>query len=206
MRSKTQKLTWALLLASVLTNGCASGTMSIQSRPEGATVAKLNSSGQATILGKTPLIIDNKHMDAGLTRLQVSQSGYFQEHVLLPPTSTMTAKGELFVELSPVDGTNGDQLIERGKELSSFSKSISQIQHLINKRELPAALTRIEVLLTQYPSASVLYDLQGNVHFLSGKMKDALTSYEKSLTLYNDNPETKRMVDRLKTMNIGRAN
>ncbi len=179
--------------------------MTIQSRPEGATVAKLNTSGQPTVLGKTPLELANKDMDGGLTRLQVSQPGYFQEYVLVPPTSTLPAKSKLFVELSPVDGSKGEGN-DRGLELSSFSKSISQIQLMISKRELPTALTRIEVLLTQYPNVSILYDLQGNAHFLAGKIKDALISYEKSLSLYNENPETKRMVDRLKTMAAGRTN
>jgi predicted negative regulator of RcsB-dependent stress response len=75
---------------------------------------------------------------------------------------------------------------------------IQKIYSHIRQSQLEEALGLTEKLIAEYPHASFFLDLKGSIQVLQGKKTEAISSYERSLQISSDNPETMSILSDLK--------
>ncbi len=210
----------ALLLLNGLLTSCATGRLELSSIPDGSSVQLISNRGEIKSLGKTPLSLDMQGLfqnASDFAMVRVEKDGYFSQGFVIPRTS-LPANHEISVSLeqkpeikapeapptTPV-AVELDKCSQLSKEnLTRLSKGVAVVQSLILKRDFEVAKVRIAGLIADFPYISVLYDLQGNIHYLQKNYSEAVVAYEKSLELEPENMETGFIVKKLRAQ-LGRS-
>ncbi len=205
---KTKHFITILMMVSLLMS-CASGELRIEAMPENSDVFIINAAGNEQRVGSTPLNIASPNLfrSGDLVKLSIRKQG-FQSHNVYIPRTMIPSKGELSVSLieSPssqslrqtdIEGIANCEAISQST-INTISRAVAAVQTLIMRGEYATAEIRLANLLSEHPYISVLYDLQGNVHYLQKRYDKALTSYETSLKLQPNSVETTFMVKKLR--------
>lgn len=192
-----------------LLSACVSGEMRISAVPDGSDVFVISPSGNEQRIGATPINVAAQNLFRGsdVVRVSIRKEGYLSQSIYIPRTS-IPSKGELSVTLvanpdvpgmqqNDIEGIANCENISQAN-INKISRAVASVQTLIMRREYQTAEIRLANLISEHPYVSVLYDLQGNVHYLQKRYTQALDSYETSLKLQPDSVETTFMVKRLR--------
>lgn len=193
------KIKQALLIPSlVYLASCASGSLKVTTVPEKADVFMAYDGGQATRVGETPLNIAGELLSrkkGSYVSLLLKKEGYQTESVVVP-TSYFGA--DLAITSKMDEYKLSMQCHDQTQALQKVSKGTASVQSLISANRLGEALQQVDALLSEYYNLSVLYDLKGNILYLTKDLNGALGAYERSLELDPSNTDTMRMRTKLR--------
>jgi predicted negative regulator of RcsB-dependent stress response len=79
----------------------------------------------------------------------------------------------------------------------NIGRMLKTVYLQINTRDYVKALKTIDDLIEDFPKSAIFYDIKGSIHVLRGEKNLAKGSYQKSLSLNANSPETKAALDRL---------
>jgi len=175
--------------------------LSIQSDKVAKVFIKDLETDQTEELGATPFKISMKELveknkNAEWMMLIISAPGHAIEHVLVP--SNTSTRVNLDLKLKAVEWWNDPSKLVSSQVVNSIGKMIQKIYSNIRQSQLEEALGLTEKLIAEYPHTSFLLDLKGSIQVLQGKKADAISSYERSLQISSDNPETMSILSDLK--------
>ncbi len=191
----------------IVLNGCVSGQLSVTSVPANSVVIVKDSGGDIKTTGETPLALDldeSFFAQTDFVHLQAQKEGYVPLNFIIPKTFfvsnhslNITLKKEENNAAEAFEKIDQCQQISK-KSLNELGKGIAIAQSNMMKKEWQIASLKIDDLISNFPFVSVLYDLQGNIHYLKKNFDEALLSYEKSLAVDPQNVETAIMVRKLR--------
>ena len=188
------------LLLSML--ACQKSTLSIVTTPEQVMVSIVDpESGLSKDVGQTPLTIDEKTelpasiRDSQIWGITLSKRGHVVEHVLLDRATNSKFKITSNLKKSSEWVGEDNQIV--GEMANRIGRSLRDTYHQINARDYPTAMKTIEVLIQNFPSTAIFYDIKGSIHMLRGEREAAVSSYKSSLQLNPDSPETRAALTRL---------
>ena len=184
--------------------GCASSKIKLHSEPREVEVFLVEANQAPKSLGSTPVNLESDDFnwgDSNSIQLRFQKEGYETENIILPKTKvTANFKINTFMQEEKKNLACQDQ----SQSLRKVADAIAKSQNYIYKKQMAKAKILLESLIIDYPNLSVLYDLLGNVYYLEKDLKSSLEAYKKSLSLWPNNLETKRMILRLENiMNVG---
>ncbi len=177
--------------------------LSITSNPPEAEISYLTKNKEYKVLGKTPFSLSPADLkiindeNSQFAAFQIKKSGHAIETLLLDLRSSRSV--EYFASLKPIDVWNNKEQEISSAAANSLARKIQQINHHVLKRDHVSALSRTEALIQQFPKASSFYDMRGSILLLMGKKSEAISSYEKSLSINPDNSEAKKVLHLLET-------
>ena len=188
------------LLLSML--ACQKSTLSIVTTPEQVMVSIVDpESGLSKDVGQTPLTIDEKTelpasiRDSQIWGITLSKRGHVVEHVLLDRATNSKFKITSNLKKSSEWVGEDNQIV--GEMANRIGRSLRDTYHQINARDYSTAMKTIEVLIQNFPSTAIFYDIKGSIHMLRGEREAAVSSYKSSLQLNPDSPETRAALTRL---------
>lgn len=193
------------LFIAIVLQGCSSAMLSVRSVPEGAQVLIVSEGRQPVNIGKTPLTSDQQKLLAQggkSVQLQIQKEGYYSESFLIPKnifSSNIQISSVLREHKTPNSCTQQTFVI------GDIVKKVARAQQLTQTQKYDQALQLLNNLVIENDGLSVVYDLLGNVYYLSGQLQQALDAYEKSLQIDNNSAETQRMVTKLRSIVSGRS-
>jgi tetratricopeptide (TPR) repeat protein len=82
--------------------------------------------------------------------------------------------------------------------VSEIVSKLVNLENLIKARNFPVAQTVIADLKTKYPQVAAVYFASGTTNFLLNKKTMAAADLEKGLELEPENPEAKKLLQRIK--------
>jgi len=190
------------LILALLNYSCQRSTLTIVTVPEKATVSIIDpDSGLAKEIGKTPLLINEKTpLPAGVRDAQVwgitlSKKGHVLEHIFVD--RAINSK----ISVSTTLKRNSDWFEEGGQAVGELAgkigRSLKDVFRLIHARQYSEAMKIIENLTSDFPNTAIFYDIKGSLHLLKGERDAAISSYQKSLKINPDAPETRKALERL---------
>ncbi|NOT78163.1 MAG: hypothetical protein HOP07_04075 [Bacteriovoracaceae bacterium] len=164
---------------------CSTSTVvKFQSSPSDAEVSVIDTTGVATVIGKTPLNsteIDvfknsNRH-----SQVRIKKEGFLDNEIILMK-STFGSEIAVNVQLKKDETVQniGEQSISQEKVASSIARANGLIQSK-NFIEAESVMTNF---VEQFPSVSVGFDYLGNIYFLQKKYAKALKNYWLSKDYY----------------------
>lgn len=204
LRPKFNRFNWWLTVSIALAlSGCASSGLNVQSTPEGADVLVVRP-GQAPMkLGKTPLVVPSSSISGdSAAQLVLEKNGFGSQSVLLPNTM-LPSRADVYVNMR--ESALPLACVQQTEATNEVTRGVLQAQSEIIRKNYDNAETLLRNLALKYPNISVVFDLLGNVHYLKKDLGNALTAYEKSNELSPGNPETVRMVERLRIIRSNRV-
>lgn len=194
-------LVFSLTLFQSLTS-CSSSSSRARfvSFPEGATVAQRDKDGNVRVLGKTPLEVPVSRLNSqgDMSAIIFSRDGYFDQHFAMVLKGGQTNVDITAKLISRTEDTSTK--VVRGQH-EKLAQLVAKAHNLITSRRLEEAESILQSVTRDYPSVSVSYDLLGNISYLRKDLGRALSYYEQSLKLNPENPETQRIVNRLRSTN-----
>lgn len=175
--------------------------LEIKSQPEGASVLLTQADGKQVELGTTPLKLSfdaNEVKSAkrdGLLSFTITKAGFVPQKILLDTSTRKQVELEVtMVELATWTNPDSETASQHAERLIG---KIQQVNRLMSQRQLPEALDKIDVLIAQYPKASVLFSMKGSLQLLLGQKQAAIASYQQCLAINKDNVEAKKMLEKL---------
>jgi tetratricopeptide (TPR) repeat protein len=152
-------------------------------------------------LGTTPLQVSqadlkDKSQNADWIYLDISAPGYVPEHIVLPREAASSQK--IRISLKQVEWWNDPSRGLGSRIVQQVGVNFQKIYRSIRQGKFDDALTQVESVIKEYPQTSILYDIRGSIYVLKGSMDSAISSYERSLQLSSDNPETSKILEQLK--------
>ncbi len=205
LRMKTFNTVFAFLLLASLFS-CArirpiESDLSIQSDKVAKVSLKGPESDELIELGSTPLKLSiqelhDKNKNADWIMLVISAPGHAVEHIILPADAS--TKINLDLKLKPIEWWNDPSKVVPSQVVNHVGKFIQKIYSHIRQSQLEEALGLCEKLISEFPHTSFLLDLKGSIQVLQGKKAEAISSYERSLQISSDNPETMSILSDLK--------
>lgn len=152
-------------------------------------------------LGQTPFKISQsdlaeKSENADWVYLVVAAPGFVPEHILLPKEASSSQK--IRINLKQVEWWNDPSKGLGSRIVQQVGINFQKIYRFIRQGKLDDALTQVESVISEYPQTAILYDIRGSIFVLKGARDSAIGSYERSLQLSSDNPETAKILDQLK--------
>ncbi|MBP9674487.1 MAG: tetratricopeptide repeat protein [Bacteriovoracaceae bacterium] len=209
-----------LSLSLFILMSCSSGSLlKVESSPEGADVYVVRAGQAPAKIGQTPLSLNDKLIpeifDTEVTLL-IEKAEHETQTVLLPKT-TLKTKGRLFAVLNekkkpevPVEiEGNKDQTpqinIITSQDSNEIASSIARAQHLLAGRNYTEAEILLIQMTNKFPQIYVAHDLLGNVYYLKKDLLKAAKSYRRSLDIWPNNFETKKVYDKITKMLGSRA-
>lgn len=188
-----RKSVFALCSLSLAFIGCAQGNIRVNTVPEAAEVFAGYDGSQPTKVGQTPLKLEGDFISrkrGSFVTLTLRKEGYQTETVVLP-TSHLGA--DLNVTSKLEEYKMSLQCHDQNTAIQKVSRGTASVQYLIKAGRYSEALGQIDVLLSEFPGVSVLYDLKGNVLYLSKDLSGALAAYDKSVEIDPNNSDTQRI-------------
>lgn len=126
----------------------------------------------------------------------VQAPGYAAENIIL--LSNQSTAMDLKIKLKPIEWWNDSTKAMSSHVINQIGKIIQKIYINIRQGKLDEALEMTEKLIHEYPHASFLLDIKGSIQVLQGHKAEAISSFERSLQLSSDNPETISILKDLK--------
>jgi tetratricopeptide (TPR) repeat protein len=205
LRMNTFKFLFSILLIASLFS-CSQlrptqAEISIQTDKVAKVALKDPQTEQIEEIGMTPLKMSmkdlvEKNKGSEWMMLIISAPGYAVEHLLIP--SYASTKINLDLKLKPIEWWNDPSKLVSSQVINTTGKMIQKIYSHIRQSQLDEALGLTEKLIAEYPHASFFLDLKGSIQVLQGKKAEAISSYERSLQISSDNPETMSILSDLK--------
>jgi hypothetical protein len=156
-------------------------------------------------LGPTPF-----HMELNQIRPMIDQSewiyfvvrspGFVMENILLAAKQKLAV--DIKLKLRPIEWWNDPSNTLPSHIVNQMGRQIQKVYLNIRQGKLDDALSSIEQLILEYPSAAFFHDLKGTILLLLGKKKEAASSYQRSLQISSDNIETIKILNDLKLEGI----
>lgn len=128
--------------------------------------------------------------------LVVSAPGYATENIIVP--ANQKANLSIKFKLQPIEWWNDSSKSLPSVVINQIGKQIQRTYINIRQGKLDEALSTVEKIIAEYPQAPFLLDLKGSILVLQGKSNDAISSYERSLQISSDNPDTVKTLNELK--------
>ncbi len=128
--------------------------------------------------------------------LIISSPGHVTENVIIP--ANQKANLNLKLKLQPIEWWNDSSKLLPSHVINQIGKQIQKIYINLRQGKLDEALALAEKIISEYPHAPFLLDLKGSIQVLQGKINDAISSYERSIQISSDNPETVKILNDLK--------
>ncbi len=152
-------------------------------------------------LGPAPFKINLKELreksgQSEWIQLVVQAPGYAPENIILPANQSTAM--DLKIKLKPIEWWNDTTKSMSSHVINQMGKIIQKIYINIRQGKLDEALGMTEKLIVEYPQASFLLDMKGSIQVLQGHKSEAISSFERSLQLSSDNPETISILKDLK--------
>lgn len=162
----------------------------LSSYPDGANVAIKDQSGRIKSLGVTPLLAE---LPEEPVTLVFSKEGFDESQILVSLSDGEKAD---FLARLKSDAPSRDP--ETFSKVDRLGRDLVRAHNLMGTKKYSEAEALLSQLTREFPMVSVSYDLLGNLAYLERDSSRALKNYEKSLSINPENPETRRMVQRLK--------
>lgn len=176
-------------------------SLSINSSPAEAKISILTSDGNYKELGTTPFksqeTLGNDKSDFII--LKIEKSGYSPEILHLEKQNHKSI--EYRAVLKELDTWNDKDLEKSSFVANKLASKMQNINALVWKKDYDKALLGIKALIEQYPKASTFFDIEGSIYLLRNQKKEAIASYERSLSLEPNKVETKKIIQKLKENN-----
>jgi tetratricopeptide (TPR) repeat protein len=187
----------------LMSAGCTSSRIRIESDPGQAQVSWVRSGGVVQNLGKTPMEVDKSMVGDLFSRpvlLQIQKDGYLSDTIFVP-VSHVGVRADVTTKLSQTSLPLGCSDAEQA--LDEVSSGVAEIQNLIWKKDYDLAMRQGNALLGKFPKVATLYGLMGNLYYLKRDTASALDFYKKAKTLNPSNRETIKMIEKLQTIRGG---
>lgn len=181
--------------------GCSTQTLRVQTAPEGADVTILVSGRSPQKMGKTPLELTSKSNPEIFTQsfqVQVSKDGYQPQTALIPKAATTGSTGRINFNLE--DTTLPKVCQGQEDSFNEMARGVAEVSTNVQRKKYQEASVLVQSLIAKYNGVSVLYDLQGNIYYLQKDLTRSLEAYKKSNSLYPNNPQTIRMINRIQQL------
>lgn len=128
--------------------------------------------------------------------LVITAPGYVTENIIIP--ANQRANLDIKLKLNPIEWWNDSSKSLPSYVINQIGKQIQKTYINIRQGKLDEALSTVERIIVEYPQAPFLLDLKGSILVLQGKTSDAISSYERSLQISSDNPDTLKILNDLK--------
>ncbi len=180
-------------------NSCSSGTIKVESLPEGAEIFISVNGQMPRKVGVTPLVVQESQINSGNESFQISVSkeGFLSENILAPG-SIFPRSSTVQVKLKEIN--TGKKVGQNDDSLQKISSSIAQIVDNIKNKEYDLAEKNLVNLQSQFPSVSTIYELLGNVFYLKKDLAKAHGFYKRALDLNPNNSDTSRMIQKIESI------
>ena len=190
-----------IIMTFILVSCSSQKELIVESKIPEVTVSILNKSGSNfEQVGKTPYKVNSDKLkqldDAEFLTVKLSKQGYVTENFLI--STEGRDKLKLISNLQNVPDWTEPASENSSLVANSIMTETQQINYLIKKAKYSEALNLVDQLITKYPKAPILYDLQGSILLLKGDKGRSIASYEKSLILNPVNEKTKTVLGKLK--------
>ncbi|MCC7405671.1 MAG: hypothetical protein IT288_14830 [Bdellovibrionales bacterium] len=185
----------------VVLQSCTTPSLRVSSVPEGATVTVVAAGREPVKLGKTPLEINSKdqpQLFSDSAQVQVTQEGFMPQTALIPRLGFSGVGGRLRFNLQASELPKSCQ--SQLGTLDDLARGVAEVSGMLQRKRFNEALMSLQMLTSKYDQVSVLYDLQGNAYYLQKDLAKALESYRRSASIAPNNPQTQRMIERLKQL------
>lgn len=190
----------------------ALASMSCSLLPKKGEVVKINSNPSAEVIlgdgshdignsiGRTPLEVNFSEVAKGeLIYLKLVSDKYEDYQLILP---SAWKQGEVNIKLSrkenilPSDVE--DKMIEKMKNLNTSQiLGVLQVQKQLQQGDFGKASSEIVNLKRLRAPSAIVNLLDGNLSYLKGDKRRALSFYKRSFIQYNKNYEVKALIERL---------
>ena len=152
-------------------------------------------------VGQTPLLLPqsalkDKSENAEWFYFVISAPGFVPEHILLPREASSNQK--IKINLKQVEWWNDPTKGLASRIVQQVGSSFQRVYRSIRQGKLDEALNQVDGLIKEYSQTAILYDIRGSIYVLKGDTNSAIGSYERSLQLSSDNPETQKVLEQLK--------
>lgn len=128
--------------------------------------------------------------------LVITAPGYVTENIIVP--ANQRANLDIKLKLNAIEWWNDTSKTLPSHVINQIGKQIQRTYINIRQGKLDEALATVERIIAEYPQAPFLLDLKGSILVLQGKNNEAISSYERSLQISSDNPDTVKILNDLK--------
>ncbi len=174
--------------------------MKIVSIPAEASVYQVDGEGKITLLGKTPLELNEQSMNFQLKKyvqLEISKDG-FQSKSMIITKGAESANYEISVKLNFQESELSGVLANKSNE--KLAKGIADSRNLIQLKRYDEAEKILIPLSQEFSHVSVILDYLGNIAYLKRDYQTAYKYYEKSVSLNPGNVNSVMMLNNLKNI------
>jgi tetratricopeptide (TPR) repeat protein len=191
-----------LIILLALSKLCACGSTSVikvNSTPSDAEVTILEN-GTSKVIGKTPLVSNENDIYSGANRysqIRIKKEGHLEKEVILLK-STFGSETIISVELKKDE--QNQNMGEKTAGQEKVANTIARANGLIQSKQYVEAEVVLTNFVEEFPQISVGYDYLGNVSYLQNKYTRALKFYKRAIDLNPNNPERKRIVERIQRL------
>lgn len=191
--------TLCALCTLLLFSACAQSLI-VRSEPPGASVFLHASSNQKQEIGKTPFEIPFRDIEkiAPLTAvtgemipLTFENEGYEPMKVLMPPMRTGALSATITVNMKE----GGGQCFEKADELLRL---LHNAQKIANSGNPSLAVDEVDKALAMNPKFIRALSMKGSLYFVQNRLDDAMTWYQKALSLDSSYDEAIKMIAEIK--------
>lgn len=166
-------------------------------------IVSYNFNGKKVELGTTPLKIKVKNFSKNYNieadswiHFYIEAPGYAPESLLMK--SPKQENIDFHAILKPLEWWGDADKNIPSIVIDRLGKNFQIIYADIRNGNLDNAFSLIENLIKTYPNAAILYDIKGSIYILKNNIELAIASYERSLQISKDNPDTEKILNRLK--------
>jgi len=194
-------LVLSILISNFLScSSLLSGRMKIVSIPAEASVYQVDGEGKITLLGKTPLELNEQSLNFQLKKyvqLEISKNG-FQSKSMIITKGAEFANYEISVKLNFQESELSGVLANKSNE--KLAKGIADSRNLIQLKRYDEAEKILIPLSQEFSHVSVILDYLGNIAYLKRDYQTAYKYYEKSVSLNPGNVNSVMMLNNLKNI------
>jgi len=205
MMSLKKTTTTLFCMAVLFSTGCSllpkKGKMiKINSNPSAEVILGDGSHELGNSIGRTPLDVNFSEVAKGDLVYLKLVSDKFEDYQLILPSNWK--QGEVNVKLQrkenilPSDVE--EKMVEKMRNLTTSQVlSVLQFQKQLQQGDFGKAGSEIVNLKRLRAPSAIINMLDGNLNYLKGDKRKALSSYKRSFSQYNKNYEVKSLIDQL---------
>lgn len=175
----------------------------VKTSPENSQISIRQSDGSLRVLGKGQIEMSSSEffsMGSRMAKLEVSYENFKTQSLYIIQGKSAESY-EIFVNLDR-DQENGKSAETRSR-MEKLGKLLAKASGAIYAKKYSEAETVLNILVSEFPAVSAVYDLRGNLYYLQKNIQSALQNYQRSYQINPENMETKGMIDRLSKMTNG---
>jgi len=174
-----------------LLTGC--GSVSIKSAPDAAEVlVMIPGKSDPKVLGKTPYEARISELgaaaNAGPIVLQIRKNGYHPQFLYVPNASG--GKLEFSTNLKPT-------LVSNYSDINRIIKLTLLAERQLQTKQLDDAIKTAQSLKLINENIAVAWDIEGAAYLLKGDRVKSKASWERSIEIDPENPDTTKMLNRM---------